>query len=97
MTVRDVSFLAVVFCVSGVMGILLGVLCHGGARLAIASSVVVSLLFFMALEWRFGSSEEWPWQSPIANSAYLFGPFLLLVAAPTVGAALLAGRWVRRR
>ena len=97
MTLRDISFLAVVFSVSGVVGILLGVLCHGRARLAVASSVVISLVFFVALEWRFGSSEEWPWQSPIANSAYLFGPFLLLVAAPTVGAALLAGRWVRRR
>jgi len=79
------------------MGILLGVLCHGRVRLAIASSVVISLLFFVSLEWRFGGPEEWPWQSPIANSAYLFGPFLLLVAAPTVAAAVVAGRWVRRR
>jgi hypothetical protein len=97
MTLRDISFLAAVFCASGVMGVLLGVLCHGRARLAIALSVVISLLFFVALEWRFGSPVEWPWQSPITNSAYLFGPFLLLIGVPTVGAAVFAGRWARRR
>lgn len=97
MTLRDIRFLAVVVCLSAVMGVLLGVLCRGRTGLAVASSVVISLLFFTALEWRFGSPEEWPWQSPIVNSAYLFGPFLILIAAPTIVAAVLAGRWGRRR
>ena len=86
MTTRDVGFLSVVVCISAVMGVVLGILCRGRTRLAITSSVLISFVFFVTLEWIFGSPEEWPWQSPIVNSAYLFGPFLIRIAAPTVGA-----------
>jgi hypothetical protein len=60
-------------------------------------SALASVLLFVILESQFGAAEEWSWQHPIASSAYLFGPFVILVAAPLMGTALLAGLWLMRR
>jgi hypothetical protein len=97
MTPHDIAFFAAVFCISGVIGAALGILCRGHIVRTVVFSLLVSLLFFAALEWRFGSPEEWSWQYPIASSAYLVGPFVALVAAPTALAALVVGRWWVRR
>ena len=97
MTLSSIAFFAAVFCVSAVIGAVLGIFCRGRVVDTVALSLLVSLLFFAALEWRFGSPEEWSWQYPLTSSAYLVGPFVALVAAPTVLAALVVGRWWMRR
>jgi hypothetical protein len=97
MTPHDVVFFTAIASVSAIVGIILGIVCRGRSAVTIVSSGLTSLLLFVALEWTFGAPEEWSWQHPIASSAYLFGPFLLLVAGPLVIAALLVSRWVMRR
>jgi Na+-translocating ferredoxin:NAD+ oxidoreductase RnfD subunit len=97
MTPHDLGFLVAVVCISAVIGTLLGIVCRGRPRISIFCSVVASVLLFITLEWRFGSPEEWSWQHPVTSSAYLFGPFLILVAAPLIGAALLVGHRMMRR
>jgi len=97
MTPHDIGFFAAIFCSSAVVGVILGFVCRGRSVVTIIYSVVTSLLLFTTLEWRFGAPEEWSWHHPIASSAYLFGPFLILVAAPPVGAAVVVGRCVMRR
>jgi hypothetical protein len=97
MTSHDIGFFAAIVCVSAVVGVILGFVFRGRSVVTVVCSVLASLLLFATLEWRFGAPEEWSWQQPIASSAYLFGPFLILVAAPLVGVALLVGRCVMRR
>jgi hypothetical protein len=97
MTSHDIIFFAVIACVSAIVGVTLGIVCRGRSAVAILCSALASLLLFAALEWRFGAPGEWSWQHPIASLAYLFGPFLILVAGPLVVAALLISRWVMRR
>jgi hypothetical protein len=98
MTLRNVTLFVAVFCISAVMGALLGILCRGRVVFAVALSVTASILLFAAIEWRFGSPEEWSWQFPITSLAYLFAPFVIFVAAPAVGAALfITRRRIRRK
>jgi hypothetical protein len=97
MTPHDISFFAAIVCVSAVVGVTLGIVCRGRSMVTLVCSGLMSVLLFATLEWKFGAPGEWSWQHPIASSAYLFGPFLILVAAPLVGAALLVERWVMRR
>jgi hypothetical protein len=96
MTPHDIAFFAAIACVSAAVGVILGIVCRGRSAVTIVSSGLTSLLLFAALEWRFGAHGEWSWQHPIASSAYLFGPFLILVAGPLVVAALLIRRSVMR-
>ena len=97
MTSHDIIFFAVIACVSAIVGVTLGIVCRGRSAVAILCSALASLLLFAALEWRFGAPGEWSWQHPVTSSAYLFGPFLILVAAPLIGAALLVGHHMMRR
>jgi len=97
MTPHDIGFFAAIVCVSAVVGVILGIICRGRSAVTVGCSLLASLLVFAALEWRFGALGEWSWQRPIASSAYLFEPFLILVAGPLVGAALLISCWVMRR
>jgi hypothetical protein len=97
MTPHGVGLFAVIVCFSAVIGVILGIVCRGCSFIAVVCSALASLLLFAAFEWRFGAPEEWSWQHLVASSAYLFGPFVILVAAPVVGAALLISRWVLRR
>jgi hypothetical protein len=97
MTLSSIAFFVGIFCISAVIGALLGIVCRGRVALTVLLSLVVSLLFFASLEWQFGSPEEWSWGDPITSSAYLLGPFAALVAAPTVLAAVFVGRWWLRR
>ena len=97
MTPHDIGFFAAVVCGSALTGAVLGVVCRGRPRLSVICGVAASIVLFVILEWRSGSPQEWSWQHPIASSAYLFGPFLVLVAVPIVGAALLVGHCVMRR
>ena len=97
MTPHGIGLFAVIVCVSAVVGVILGIVCRGRSVVAVVCSALASLLLFAAFEWKFGAPEEWSWQHPIASSAYLFGPFLIFIAAPLVGAALLISRWVMRR
>jgi hypothetical protein len=97
MTSHDIAFFAGIACVSAVIGVILGILCRGRSVVTVVCGGLASLLLFAALEWRFGAPEEWSSQHPVASSAYLFGPFVILVAAPLVGAALLISHWVMRR
>ena len=96
MTPHDISFFAAIVCVSAVVGVILGIVCRGRSVATVGCSVLASLLLFAALEWRFGAPEEWSWQHPISSSAYLFGAFLILVATPLLGAALLVSHCVTR-
>jgi hypothetical protein len=96
MTPHDIALFAAIACVSAIVGVILGIVCRGRSAVTIVCSGLTSLLLFAALEWRFGAPGEWSWQHPMASSAYLLGPFLLLVAAPLVIAALLVSRWVMR-
>ena len=93
MTLNSIAFFVGIFCISTVIGALLGIFCRGRVALTLFLSLVLSLSFFAALEWRFGIPEEWSWRDPITSSAYLVGPFAALVAAPTILAALFVGRW----
>ena len=97
MTPRDIGFFAIVVCTSAFIGSLLGLFCRGRMPLTVLVSLLVSALLFVALEWRFGSPEEWSSQYPLTSVAYLVAPFLLLVATPTVAAAVFVGRWCLRR
>jgi hypothetical protein len=97
MTFSSLAFFAAVFLVSAVVGSMLGLLCRGRVGITIVFGLVASLLVFAAFEWKFGSPEEWSWQSPITSSVYLIGPFAVLVARPTLLAALLVGRCIMRR
>ena len=98
MTLRDIGLFVTVFCVAAVMGALLGILCRGRVALAVVLSVIASILLFAAVEWRFGSPEEWSWQFPITSAAYFFLPFVILIAAPAVGVALfITRRRIRRK
>lgn len=97
MTPHDILFFAAVFCMSGIIGAALGILCHGHVARTVTLGLLVSLLFFAVLEWTFGTREEWSLQYPITSSAYLVGPFVALVAAPTILVALVVGRWWQRR
>jgi hypothetical protein len=91
MTFSYLAFFGAVFLVSAVAGALLGVLCRGRIVITIVLGLILSLVLFAAFEWKFGSPEEWSWQSPITSSVYLFAPFVVLVATPTVLAALIVG------
>ena len=97
MTPHDIALLAGGACVSAIIGLILGIVCGGRSVVTVVCSGLTSVLLFAALEWKFGAPEDWSWQHPVASSAYLFGPFVILVAAPLVGAALLISRWVMRR
>ena len=97
MTFSYLTFFGAVFLISAVAGSLLGLLCRGRVVITILVGLVVSLLLFAAFEWKFGSPEEWSWQSPITSSVYLIGPFAVLVATPTLLTALIVGRCVMRR
>jgi hypothetical protein len=97
MTPRGIGFFSVVVCFSALVGSLLGLFCRGRIVLSIMLGLLVSALVFAALEWRFGSPEEWSWQYPLTSVTYLVAPFLLLVATPTVAAAVFVGRWCLRR
>jgi hypothetical protein len=96
MTPQDIAFFAAIGCVSSIVGVVLGVVCRGRFVVTLISSGIARLLLFVTLEWRFGAPREWSWQHPIASSAYLFGPFLIVVAGPLIVAALLISRWVMR-
>jgi|SRR5439155_22275474 len=97
MTFSSLAFFGAVFFVSAVVGSFLGLLCRGHVVITILLGLVTSLLVSAAFEWKFGSPEEWSRQDPITSSVYLIGPFAVLVATPTLLAALLIGRWVMRR
>jgi hypothetical protein len=97
MTFSYLAFFGAVFLVSAVAGSLLGLVCRGRVGITIVFGLILSLLLFAAFESMFGSPEEWSWQSPITSSVYLFAPFVVLVATPTVLSALLVGRCVVRR
>ena len=97
MTPHDIGFFVAVICVSVLLGAGLGIVCRGRPRISVICGVAASVMLFVILEWRFGSPEEWSWQHPIASSAYLFGPFLILVAVPLIGAAFLVGHCIVRR
>jgi hypothetical protein len=97
MTPHDIALFAAIACVSAIVGVILGIVCRGRSAVTIVCSGLTSLLLFAALEWRFGAPGEWSWQHPIASAAYLFGPFLVLVAGPLIMPALLISRRVMRR
>jgi hypothetical protein len=97
MTAHALAVLAGTFCISAVMGALIGFVCRGRPKISIVCSVIAGLALFVALELHFGSADEWSWQHPIASGAYLLGPFLILVAVPSTAAALLVSRWMMRR
>ena len=97
MTFSYLAFFGAVFLVSAVAGGLLGLLCRGRMVITILFGLILSLLLFAAFEWMFGSPEEWSWQSPLTSSVYLFAPFVVLVATPTLLTALLVGCCVMRR
>jgi len=94
MTPHAIGFFAIIFCVSAVIGALLGILCGGREAISIVCSFVASLLFFAVLEWQVASPGVWSPQHPITSLAYLFGPFLVLAAFPSVVAALVVSRWI---
>jgi hypothetical protein len=89
MTPRDIGFFATVVCISAFIGSLLGLFCRGRMPLTVLVGLLVSALLFVALEWRFGSPQEWSSQYPLTSVAYL--------ATPTVAAAVFVGRWCLRR
>jgi hypothetical protein len=97
MTPRDIGFFVAVVCVSVLIGTLLGVVCRGRPTSSIICCVVASILLFVIFEWRFGSPEEWSPQEPFASAAYMIGPFVILICAPMILAALFIGRWWMRR
>jgi Na+-translocating ferredoxin:NAD+ oxidoreductase RnfD subunit len=75
MTSYDWEVVAVSVCISGVAGVILGVLVHHRIKLAISCIVVVALMFFCTLQWRFGQPHAWPWQDTASGNAFMFGAF----------------------
>jgi uncharacterized membrane protein YkgB len=97
MTPRDIGFFVAVVCISVLIGTLLGIVCRGRPKSSIICGIVVSILLFVILEWRFGGPDEWSPSEPFASAAYMIGPFVILVCAPMILVALFVGRWRMRR
>ena len=97
MSLHALIFFGGVFLASILLGGIVGFTMRRRLAVAVGCSAFLSILFFAALEWRFGSPDEWSWQQPLVALAYLFGPFVFLVGAPTALSALLVGRWCTRR
>jgi hypothetical protein len=96
MTASSIGFFTALLCISAVTGALIGIVCRGRVIITVVAAIVVSVAFFVFLEWKFGSPEEWSWHDPLTSAAYLVGPFGYLIGAPMVLAALFVGRWCMR-
>jgi Zn-dependent protease with chaperone function len=86
--------LSIPFC--SVVGTAIGFLCRRQTLLQLCLSGLISGVYFMILEWKIGSPEEWSRADPIASAMYLFGPFLTLFFAPMFLTSLATSRWSRK-
>jgi hypothetical protein len=89
--------LALIFCGSILVGAVWGVVARGHRIVAITGSLGLAVAICIVAEWRFGGTDEWSWNDPLTSLAYLIGPSVALVIAPTVGVALLVRLWCNRR
>ena len=97
MTARDWEIVAVIVCISVVVGFVLGVRIQCVAKLLVAWIVMTALILLSTLGYRFGGPAMWPWQDTILQNALAFGALVLVIAAPVIGAAGLSRWWVMRR
>ena len=81
-----------IFLACVIIGAIIGLILRRQPRVHVPVGIVVSLLAYGMLEWRFAASGEWSWQHPIASAAYQIGPVALAFVAPT----LLGSAIVRR-
>jgi hypothetical protein len=96
-TLSGIAFFATIFAISALIGTVLGIICRGRVVPTVLAVMFSSVLFFVLLEWKFGSADEWSWQYPIQSAAYLIGPFGFLVVAPMLLSAMYIGPWIGRR
>ena len=89
--------LALIFCGSALIGAIWGAVARGHQIVTITGSLCLAVAICIFAEWRFGAPEEWSWEYPLTSLAYLIGPFLAFMIAPTVGVALLVRLWYIRR
>ena len=71
-------------CACLVAGALIGLLLRRRPHIQIPVGIVVSLVAYALLEWRFAAPGEWSWQHPIASAAYQIGSVALFFVAPTL-------------
>jgi hypothetical protein len=79
-----------------VAGAAIGFLCRGQTLLQLCLSALISGVYFMVLEWKIGSPEDWSPAYPIVSAMYLFGPFLIPFFAPMFLTSLATSRWSRK-
>jgi putative effector of murein hydrolase LrgA (UPF0299 family) len=84
-------------CAFVIVGALIGVAVRRRPRLHVPIGIVVSILLYAVLEWRFAAPNEWSWHAPIASAAYLIGPMILFFVVPTLLGAALVRRFCFRR
>ena len=84
-------------CAFVVVGALIGVIFRRRPRLHVPMGIVVSILLYALLEWRFADPNEWSWHAPITSAAYQIGPVVLFFVAPTLLGAAIVRRFCFRR
>ena len=97
MTSYDWEVVAVAVCISVVAGVILGMLIHHRIKRAMTCVVVVAVVSFCTLQWRFGPPQTWPWQDTATQNIWMFSALLLVIAVPMTAAASLARRAAKRR
>ena len=83
-------------CAFIIVGALIGLILRRSPRLQFPIGVVVSILLYALLEWRFAAPNEWSWHDPITSAAYQIGPVLLFFVAPTLLGAAIVRRFSKR-
>jgi hypothetical protein len=95
---KAVLGLAIISAVSGLLGVIIGLVCRGRAALEFITSVAVSATFLILGAWMAGTlSSQWSWQHPVSSVAYVLGPYVLFWLLPTAAMAALIGNRYRKK
>ena len=94
---RVLAVFGSIACGLVIIGVLIGILFRRRPRLHVPVSIVVGVLLYALLEWRFAAPSEWSWHNPITSAAYQVGPIILCFIAPTwLGTAIVRRVYARR-
>jgi Na+-translocating ferredoxin:NAD+ oxidoreductase RnfD subunit len=84
-------------CAFVVVGALIGVILRRRSSLQVPIGIVLSILLYALLEWRFADPNEWSCHASITSAAYQIGPVVLFFIAPTLLGAAIVRRFCFRR
>ena len=80
-----------------IVGALIGILFRHRPWLHLPGSIVVGILSYALMEWRFAAPNEWSWHDPITSAAYQVGPMILIFVVPTWLGTAIVRRFYSRR